>query len=61
MNAFAQTGHRTNQLLESDESMAAAERKRFLERELARYVRLLAQHSDPEQIIVFGSLSPWHY
>lgn len=40
------------------------ERKRLLERELDRYLRLLTQHSDPEQVIVFGSLAsgeiqPW--
>ncbi len=39
-------------------------RKRLLEQELARYLDLLIEYSDPEQILVFGSLAtgeihPW--
>jgi predicted nucleotidyltransferase len=32
------------------------DRKQLLERELARYVRLLTEHGDPDRVIVFGSL-----
>jgi predicted nucleotidyltransferase len=35
----------------------SAKRKQLLERELARYVRLLTEHGDPERVIVFGSLA----
>jgi len=34
-----------------------SERKQLLEQELRRYLRLLIEHGDPEQIIVFGSLA----
>ena len=40
------------------------ERKQLLERELARYLRVLAKEGDSERVIVFGSLAtgkvqPW--
>lgn len=38
-------------------SQTSAERKQHLERELARYVRLLTEHGSPERVIVFGSLA----
>lgn len=31
--------------------------KQLLDQELARYVRLLTEHSDPEKVILFGSLA----
>jgi len=40
-----------------DRSPTSTERKQLLERELARYVRLLTEHGDPERVIVFGSLA----
>jgi predicted nucleotidyltransferase len=36
---------------------ASIERKRRLQQELARYVRLLTSHGDPDKVIVFGSLA----
>jgi predicted nucleotidyltransferase len=39
-----------------NESPASAARKRLLEQELARFVRLLTAYGDPERVIVFGSL-----
>lgn len=39
------------------ETIASAERKLRLEEELARFVQLLTEHNDPEQIIVFGSMA----
>jgi predicted nucleotidyltransferase len=64
VEAVARTGAADDRPLASDDSLAARERKRLLERELARYLRLLAEHSDPEQVIVLGSLAsgdiqPW--
>ena len=64
MEAVARTGAADDRPLASDDSLAARERKRLLEREQARYLRLLAEHSDPEQVIVLGSLAsgdiqPW--
>jgi hypothetical protein len=64
VEAVAQTGAADDRLLASDDSLAARERKRLLERELARYLLLLAEHRDPDQVIVFGSLAsgdiqPW--
>jgi len=35
---------------------AVAKRKQLLEQELARYLRLLVEHGNPERVIVFGSL-----
>jgi predicted nucleotidyltransferase len=35
----------------------ATKRERLLRKELARYVHLLTEHSDPERVIVFGSLA----
>lgn len=35
----------------------AAERKKLLDRELARYVRLLKEHGAPEKVILFGTLA----
>ena len=35
---------------------ATLERKRLLEQELERYLTLLTQHDQPEQVILFGSL-----
>ena len=64
MDVLAQTGPIKEQPLKPDNSPAAVEHKRLLERELDRYLHLLTQHSDPEQVIVFGSLAsgdiqPW--
>lgn len=36
---------------------ASIERERQLQRELNRYVQVLTEHGDPEQIILFGSLA----
>ena len=43
---------------------ATVERKKRLQRELDRYLRLLTEHLEPERVIVFGSLvtdqiHPW--
>jgi predicted nucleotidyltransferase len=38
------------------ESSPTLERKRLLQSELARYLRVLTQYEKPEQILVFGSL-----
>lgn len=35
----------------------SAERRQRLEQELARYLRLLTEHGDPDRVIVFGSLA----
>jgi predicted nucleotidyltransferase len=35
----------------------STERKQLLEQELARYLRLLTEHGDPDRVIVFGSLT----
>jgi predicted nucleotidyltransferase len=43
-----------------DRSLTPAERRQLLEQELTRYVRLLTEHSDPERVIVFGSLVTGH-
>jgi len=40
-----------------DRSVTSAERRKLLEQELTRYVRLLTEHGDPERVIVFGSLA----
>jgi predicted nucleotidyltransferase len=32
-------------------------RKKLLEQELARYVRLLTEHGNPEKVILFGTLA----
>jgi predicted nucleotidyltransferase len=40
-----------------DGSPAPKERKQLLEQELSRYLSLLTEHGDPEQVIVFGSLA----
>ena len=32
------------------------ERKKLLDQELTRYVRLLTEHGDPEKVILFGTL-----
>ena len=37
--------------------LTSSPRQQLLEQELARYVRLLTEHGDPEQVIVFGSLA----
>lgn len=39
------------------ETIVSVERKQHLEQELARFVQLLTEHSDPEKIIIFGSLA----
>lgn len=39
------------------QTSTSQERKQLLEQELARYLQLLIEHDDPEQIIVFGSLA----
>ena len=50
--------------LEPSDASASLERKRVLESELNRYLHLLVEHGDPEQVIVFGSMAsgeigPW--
>jgi len=40
-----------------DVSQGSPERKKLLEQELARYVRLLTEHGDPEKVILFGTLA----
>lgn len=63
--ASAAPGEPAQELSEaSDDSRMSAERKRRLDLELARYLRLLTQHGDPERVIVFGSMAsgeiqPW--
>ena len=42
---------------QADDLWSSAERKQRLEQEVARYVRLLTEHGDPERVIVFGSLA----
>jgi len=42
---------------QADDLWSPAERKQRLEQEVARYVRLLTEHGDPERVIVFGSLA----
>ncbi len=42
---------------QTDNLWSSAERKQRLEKEVARYVRLLTEHGDPERVIVFGSLA----
>lgn len=42
---------------QTDNLWSSAERKGHLKREVARYVRLLTEHGDPERVIVFGSLA----
>jgi len=42
---------------QADDVWSSAERKQRLEKEVARYVRLLTEHGDPERVIVFGSLA----
>lgn len=64
METLAQTGYTEDKPLTTDASLAAVKRKRLLEQELDRYLQLLAEHRDPEQVIVFGSLAsgdiqPW--
>lgn len=41
----------------SDTRRYSSERKQLLDQELARYVRLLAAHGDPEKVILFGTLA----
>lgn len=45
---------------ESDKSGAresSSERKKLLDQELARYVRLLTEYGNPEKVILFGTLA----
>jgi predicted nucleotidyltransferase len=45
---------------ESDKSgvrESSSERKKLLDQELARYVRLLTEHGNPEKVILFGTLA----
>lgn len=45
---------------ESDKLSArksSSERKKLLDLELARYVRLLTEHGNPEKVILFGTLA----
>jgi len=39
------------------ERQAAQARKKMLDEELARYVRLLKEHGSPEKVILFGTLA----
>ena len=41
----------------SDARHTGAERKKMLDQELARYVRLLTAHGNPERVILFGTLA----
>jgi hypothetical protein len=38
-------------------SFCPPKRKKLLEQELARYVRLLTKHGNPEKVILFGTLA----
>ena len=38
------------------EESASTARQQLMEREMARFVRILTEHGDPERVIVFGSL-----
>ena len=42
---------------QSDSRQHSPERKKLLDQELARYIRLLAEHSNPEKVILFGTLA----
>lgn len=41
----------------SDARESSSERKKLLDQELARYVRLLTEHGNPEKVILFGTLA----
>jgi len=41
----------------SETRRSSPKRKQLLDQELARYVRLLTEHGDPEKVILFGSLA----
>lgn len=42
---------------EESDALKSRQRKELLARELERYLHLLTTHSDPERIIVFGSMA----
>lgn len=42
---------------QADVPQSSPERKKLLDQELARYVRLLTEHGDPEKVILFGTLA----
>jgi uncharacterized protein len=42
---------------QSDNRQDSPERKKLLDQELARYIRLLTKHGNPEKVILFGTLA----
>lgn len=42
---------------QSDNRQDSSERKKLLDQELARYIRLLTEHGAPEKVILFGTLA----
>ncbi len=47
----------TNKCDQSPQSSDPPKRKKLLEQELARYLRLLTEHGNPEKVILFGTLA----
>lgn len=47
----------TNKCDQSPPSSEPPKRKKLLEQELTRYLRLLTEHGDPEKVILFGTLA----
>jgi len=46
-----------NNCVDTAVSSGSPERKKLLEQELARYVRVLTEHGNPEKVILFGTLA----
>ncbi len=44
----------------TDNRQYSPERKKLLDQELIRYVRLLTEHGAPEKVILFGTLAKGH-
>lgn len=42
---------------QADNRQDSPERKKLLDQELSRYVRLLTEHGNPEKVILFGTLA----
>ncbi|MGC8660277.1 MAG: nucleotidyltransferase domain-containing protein [Desulfomonilaceae bacterium] len=47
----------TNKCDQSPPSSDPPKRKKLLEQELTRYLRLLTEHGNPEKVILFGTLA----
>lgn len=47
----------TNKCDQSAPSSGSSKRKKLLEQELTRYLRLLTEHGNPEKVILFGTLA----